>query len=79
MPIGLVMAAIAGTWMLMGVTGQVLYPNPQAVPAVTYTDPSQQWSEPVDRAHKRWIVEHPGGEAAELTRIRDEVVKGLRV
>ncbi|AZZ42954.1 hypothetical protein C0Z11_12320 [Acidipropionibacterium jensenii] len=40
---------------------------------------ARNFAEQVELAHKRWIVEHPGGEAAELTRIRDEVVEGLRV
>jgi CubicO group peptidase (beta-lactamase class C family) len=36
----------------MSVTGQVLHPNPQAIPSVTHADPSPQWSAAVDRARR---------------------------
>jgi CubicO group peptidase (beta-lactamase class C family) len=32
--------------------GQVLHPDPQAIPSVTHTDPSPQWSATVDRARQ---------------------------
>jgi serine beta-lactamase-like protein LACTB, mitochondrial len=51
-PIGLLVIAIAGKWLFMSVTGQVLHPNPQAIPSVTHTAPSPQWSEAVDRARR---------------------------
>lgn len=47
---GLLAAAIAGKWLSVSLTRQVLYPNPQAIPSVTRADPSPQWSEAVDRA-----------------------------
>lgn len=40
---------------------------------------ARNFAEQVELAHKRWIVEHPGRDAAELTRICDEVVEGFRV
>ena len=49
-PGGLLVAAIAGQLLLMNATGQVLHPNPQAIPSATYATPSPQWSEAVDRA-----------------------------
>jgi serine beta-lactamase-like protein LACTB len=52
LPIGLLVVAIAGMWLFMSVTGQALHPNPQAIPSVTHTDPSPQWSEAVDRARR---------------------------
>ena len=51
-PIGLLVIAIAGKWLFVSVTGQVLHPNPQAIPSMTRTDPSPQWSEAVDRARR---------------------------
>ena len=51
-PIGALAAAIAGTWLVVSVTGQALHPNPQAIPSVTRTDPSPRWSEAVDRARR---------------------------
>ena len=51
-PIGLLVVAIAGKWPSMSVTRQVLHADPQAIPSVTHTDPSPQWSEAVDRARR---------------------------
>ena len=52
--IGLLVAAIAGTGLFISVAGQVLHPNPQAIPSVMRTNPSPspQWSEAVDRARR---------------------------
>lgn len=49
---GLLVVAIAGTWLFMSVTRQALHPDPQAIPSVTRTDPSPQWSEAVNRARR---------------------------
>lgn len=51
-PIGLPVVAIAGTWLFMNVKRPVLHLNPQAIPSVTHTDPSPQWSEAVDRTRR---------------------------
>lgn len=50
-PIGLLMVAFAGRWLLMGVTRQVLHPNPQAISSVT-KEASPQWSQAVDRTRR---------------------------
>lgn len=50
--LGLLAAAIAGTWLSFSVTGQVLHPNRQAIPSVTHKDPAPQWSEAVKRARR---------------------------
>jgi serine beta-lactamase-like protein LACTB, mitochondrial len=52
LPIGLLVVTIAGMWLFMSVAGQVLHPNPQAIPSVTHTDPSPQWSVAVDRTRR---------------------------
>ena len=49
-PIGLPVAAIAGMWLFMTFAASDLHPNPQAIPSMTRTDPSPQWSEAVNRA-----------------------------
>ena len=51
-PIGLPVVAIAGMWLFMSVKRPVLHPNPQAIPSMTHTAPSPQWSEAVDRARR---------------------------
>lgn len=48
--IGLLVVAIGGKWLFISVAGQVLHPNPQAIPSLTHTDPSPEWSGAVDRA-----------------------------
>jgi CubicO group peptidase (beta-lactamase class C family) len=50
--VSLLVFAIAGTWLVMSVRRQVLYANPQAIPSVMHTDPSPQWSAPVDRVRR---------------------------
>jgi CubicO group peptidase (beta-lactamase class C family) len=37
---------------LASLSGQVVHPEPQAIPSVTHTDPSPQWSATVDRARR---------------------------
>jgi CubicO group peptidase (beta-lactamase class C family) len=51
-PIGLLVAPIAGTWLFMKVLASALHPDPQAIPSVTRTEPSPQWSEAVNRARR---------------------------
>jgi len=48
--VGLLAAPIAGQWLFISFAGQVLHPNPQAIPSVTHSDPSPEWSGAVDRA-----------------------------
>jgi serine beta-lactamase-like protein LACTB, mitochondrial len=50
--IGLPAVAIAGMWLFMSIRRPVLHPEPQAIPSVTHTDPSSQWSEAVGRARR---------------------------
>jgi CubicO group peptidase (beta-lactamase class C family) len=51
-PIGLIVAAIAGMWLFMSFAASALHPDPQAIPSVTRTEPSPQWSEAVNRARR---------------------------
>jgi len=51
-PIGLLVVPIAGTWLFMKVLASALHPDPQAIPSVTRTEPSPQWSEAVNRARR---------------------------
>ena len=50
--IALLVVVIGGTLLLMGVTRQVLHPNPQAIQSVTHTEPSPKWSAAVDRTRR---------------------------
>jgi CubicO group peptidase (beta-lactamase class C family) len=51
-PIGLLVAPIAGTWLFMKVLASALHPDPQAIQSVTRTEPSPEWSEAVNRARR---------------------------
>jgi len=51
-PIGLLVVPIAGTWLFMKVLASALHPDPQAIPSVTRTEPSPQWSEAVNRVRR---------------------------
>jgi serine beta-lactamase-like protein LACTB, mitochondrial len=50
-PIGLLVVLVAGTWLLK-VLASALHPDPQAIPSVTGTAPSPEWSEAVNRARR---------------------------
>ena len=51
-PIGLLVVLIAGTRLFMKVWASALHPDAQAIPSVTRTEPSPQWSEAVNRARR---------------------------
>lgn len=62
--LGWILAAIglpaAAMVVFVSASGQVLHPNPQAIPSATHKDPSPQWSEAVNRARR--IVQASVGE-----------------
>jgi CubicO group peptidase (beta-lactamase class C family) len=51
-PIALLVVPIAGTRLFMKFLASALHRDPQAIPSVTRTQPSPQWSEAVNRARR---------------------------
>jgi serine beta-lactamase-like protein LACTB, mitochondrial len=49
---GLVVAAVLGLWVYMGVTATPLHPNVQDVPSVTHSAPLRQWADAVEQARQ---------------------------
>ena len=50
--IGVLLLAISGLWMYVSATATPLHPEPDRVPSATNTDPSQQWTDAVERGRQ---------------------------
>jgi serine beta-lactamase-like protein LACTB len=50
--IGLPVAAILGLWGYKSMTTPILHPDPQQVRSVSYSEPSQKWTDAVERGRQ---------------------------
>jgi serine beta-lactamase-like protein LACTB len=50
--IGLPVAAILGLWGYKSITTPILHPDPQQVRSVSYSEPSQKWTDAVERGRQ---------------------------
>jgi CubicO group peptidase (beta-lactamase class C family) len=50
--VGVLLLAIAGLWVYVSATASPLHPEPDRAPSATNADPSQQWTDAVERGRK---------------------------
>lgn len=51
-PVGLLLGAIPGLWVLMSVTAKPLHPDPGSVPTVTHSAPAPKWAGAVEQGRQ---------------------------